>query len=133
KHVGTEMALHVLAYNMKRVMQILGNEWRLNRVQARLRRARQAQENRDPGAPAIRLLGCRYGGASVLRLRRACPRHQRPRGSEVTPPGRSKRGLRKIRSGQFALGGGMATRFRLSRLANIRRLTAIADGRQQPP
>jgi hypothetical protein len=25
KHVGTEMALHVLAYNMKRVMQILGN------------------------------------------------------------------------------------------------------------
>jgi Transposase DDE domain len=25
KHVGIEMALHVLAYNMKRVMQILGN------------------------------------------------------------------------------------------------------------
>jgi hypothetical protein len=25
KHVGTEMALHVLSYNMKRVMQILGN------------------------------------------------------------------------------------------------------------
>jgi hypothetical protein len=25
KHVGTEMALHVLAYNMKRMMQILGN------------------------------------------------------------------------------------------------------------
>jgi hypothetical protein len=24
KHVGTEMALHVLAYNMKRVMRILG-------------------------------------------------------------------------------------------------------------
>jgi hypothetical protein len=24
KHVGTEMALHVLAYNMKRVMEILG-------------------------------------------------------------------------------------------------------------
>jgi hypothetical protein len=24
KHVGTEMALHVLAYNMKRVMSILG-------------------------------------------------------------------------------------------------------------
>jgi hypothetical protein len=23
-HVGTEMALHVLAYNMKRVMRILG-------------------------------------------------------------------------------------------------------------
>jgi hypothetical protein len=34
KHVGTEMALHVLAYNMKRVMQILGNEWRLNRGRA---------------------------------------------------------------------------------------------------
>jgi len=25
KKVGAEMALHVLAYNMKRVMQILGN------------------------------------------------------------------------------------------------------------
>jgi hypothetical protein len=25
KHVGTEMALHALAYNMKRVMQLLGN------------------------------------------------------------------------------------------------------------
>jgi hypothetical protein len=25
KHVGTEMALHVLAYNMKRVMQIVGD------------------------------------------------------------------------------------------------------------
>jgi hypothetical protein len=25
KHVGTEMSLHVLAYNMKRVMQLLGN------------------------------------------------------------------------------------------------------------
>jgi len=25
KHVGTEMALHVLAYNMMRVMQILGD------------------------------------------------------------------------------------------------------------
>jgi hypothetical protein len=24
KHAGTEMALHVLAYNMKRVMRILG-------------------------------------------------------------------------------------------------------------
>ena len=24
KHVGTEMALHVLAYNMKRVMSMLG-------------------------------------------------------------------------------------------------------------
>jgi hypothetical protein len=24
KHVGTEMALHVLAYNMKRLMHILG-------------------------------------------------------------------------------------------------------------
>lgn len=24
KHIGTEMALHVLAYNMKRVMSILG-------------------------------------------------------------------------------------------------------------
>jgi hypothetical protein len=24
QHVGTEMALHVLAYNMKRVMSILG-------------------------------------------------------------------------------------------------------------
>jgi hypothetical protein len=24
KHVGTEMALHFLAYNMKRVMRILG-------------------------------------------------------------------------------------------------------------
>jgi hypothetical protein len=24
KHAGTEMALHVLAYNMKRVMKILG-------------------------------------------------------------------------------------------------------------
>ena len=24
EHVGTEMALHVLAYNMKRVMKILG-------------------------------------------------------------------------------------------------------------
>ena len=24
EHVGTEMALHVLAYNMKRVMRILG-------------------------------------------------------------------------------------------------------------
>ena len=24
KHVGTEMALHVLAYNMKRLMRILG-------------------------------------------------------------------------------------------------------------
>jgi len=24
KHVGTEMALHVLAYNLKRVMKILG-------------------------------------------------------------------------------------------------------------
>jgi hypothetical protein len=24
QHVGTEMALHVLAYNMKRVMRILG-------------------------------------------------------------------------------------------------------------
>ena len=24
KHVGTDMALHVLAYNMKRVMRILG-------------------------------------------------------------------------------------------------------------
>jgi len=24
KHVGTEMALHVLAYNMKRVISILG-------------------------------------------------------------------------------------------------------------
>jgi hypothetical protein len=27
KHVGTEMALHVLAYNMKRVMSILGRWW----------------------------------------------------------------------------------------------------------
>jgi hypothetical protein len=26
KNVGAEMALHVLAYNMKRVMQILGSE-----------------------------------------------------------------------------------------------------------
>lgn len=26
KHVGTEMALHVLAYNLKRVMKILGIE-----------------------------------------------------------------------------------------------------------
>ena len=26
KKVGAEMALHVLAYNMKRVMQILGSE-----------------------------------------------------------------------------------------------------------
>jgi len=27
KHVGTEMALHVLAYNIKRVLNILGRWW----------------------------------------------------------------------------------------------------------
>jgi len=26
KHVGTEMALHVLAYNLKRVMKIIGTD-----------------------------------------------------------------------------------------------------------
>lgn len=34
KHVGTEMALHVLAYNMKRVMQILGNDGLIEAMRA---------------------------------------------------------------------------------------------------
>jgi len=35
KHVGTEMALHVLAYNMKRVMSILGVVGLMAAIQAR--------------------------------------------------------------------------------------------------
>ena len=34
KHVGTEMALHVLAYNMKRVMRILGVGGLMEAIQA---------------------------------------------------------------------------------------------------
>jgi hypothetical protein len=34
KHVGTEMTLHVLAYNMKRVMQILANDGLIEAMRA---------------------------------------------------------------------------------------------------
>ena len=34
KHAGTEMTLHVLAYNMKRVMQILANDGLIEAMRA---------------------------------------------------------------------------------------------------
>lgn len=34
KHVGTEMSLHVLAYNMKRVMKLLGNRTLIEALRA---------------------------------------------------------------------------------------------------
>jgi hypothetical protein len=34
QHVGTEMALHVLAYNMKRVMSILGEGGLIEAIRA---------------------------------------------------------------------------------------------------
>jgi hypothetical protein len=43
KHVGTEMALHVLAYNMKRVMRILGVGGLIEAIRA----IRAASQNRS--------------------------------------------------------------------------------------
>ena len=47
KNVSTEMALHVLAYNMKRVMRILGG-WRIDGGDPSMRRAAQANWSRLP-------------------------------------------------------------------------------------
>jgi hypothetical protein len=47
KHVGTEMSLHVLAYNMKRVINILGTKQLIEAIQARV-----ASSSKKPTRPA---------------------------------------------------------------------------------
>ena len=52
KHVGTEMALHVLAYNIKRVIEHFGR-WRFDGWDPGLRQAAPANWLHQPLAPVF--------------------------------------------------------------------------------